>query len=291
MSDDGAMAVTQLATGVETHIDIGKDLPTKAPFTVPPEYAEEPWVKDLQKAEDPNAELFKQHKHAQSLIGKKTEGVILPGPESTPEQIKAFRTSIGVPDSAAGYSYTPPVVTGDDKPLWDRLNATRSPAFLQAQKQAAWEEGLTPKQFQNQQEKVERAFIAEFKESQTKNKAKWDETANKYLGARKDEILARRDTMLKQANVPQEVIDGYNSGDPAMRVVAEALVADFQHRTLVKDDKFSQDGVSGAGDRAGLIAKAQELMQSPAYRNAEDPRHDQVVKTVNQMWRDTNPNR
>ena len=51
------------------------------------------------------ADLAKSYLHTKSLVGKK--GVIIPTEKSTPEEIAAFRSALGVPEKPEGYQLKP----------------------------------------------------------------------------------------------------------------------------------------------------------------------------------------
>jgi hypothetical protein len=69
-------------------------------FKIPEQYASEPWAQTIK---DPQA-LWDQMANAQTLIGKK--GIIPPGENATPEEIKAYRVAQGMPELPEGYAFT-----------------------------------------------------------------------------------------------------------------------------------------------------------------------------------------
>jgi len=69
------------------------------PFNIPETYAKEPWAQNIKTSDD----LWNQFANAQSAIGKK--GLIIPTDKSTPEEVKLFRKTLGVPDAPEGYEF------------------------------------------------------------------------------------------------------------------------------------------------------------------------------------------
>lgn len=66
---------------------------------LPEEFRNDPTFKDYKTMPD----FLKSHKNMASLVGKKA--IERPGDGATPEQIKAFRTAIGVPETVDGYQF------------------------------------------------------------------------------------------------------------------------------------------------------------------------------------------
>lgn len=67
--------------------------------SLPEEFRTDPTFKDYKSMPD----FLKSHKNMASLVGKKA--IERPGDNATPEQIKAFRAAIGVPETADGYKF------------------------------------------------------------------------------------------------------------------------------------------------------------------------------------------
>lgn len=114
------MDPTIVSTPAGSSLDIDIDKPTvttpaaqpNAEFLqkLPEGFAEKEWVKALVKHQDPVAELFKEHDNQLSLVGRKSEGLKVPGEGATPEERQAFHKAIGVPENLDDYKYEPPTV-------------------------------------------------------------------------------------------------------------------------------------------------------------------------------------
>ena len=76
-------------------------------------------------------DLVKATVHAQSLVGQKAEGVIIPGEGAQPETIAAYRKAIGVPDNVEEYKLNRPEGLPDE--LWDDTVAQKYRDFFHEQ--------------------------------------------------------------------------------------------------------------------------------------------------------------
>lgn len=267
--------------------------PTKLALPEIAEYKDKEWFLNAQKADNPVAELYKQFENAQSLIGKKSEGITVPPPDATPEQVKAFHKALGVPDTADSYVYTPPTVAdGADKDYWEYIDKNRDKAYYDSLKAVALEAGMTPAQYQKMMEGSEKAVISTQKdrikaakeEAETRTKV-FDTTAVEAWGDKKEAVIANAKTLLPkflsqkmQALVP-------NLSPEAWIVIADAF--DGVNKQLIKPDTFSQ--VSSAKP-VPVTAKAiqergTELMMHPAYRDVMHPEHDKIKRQVDETFR------
>src|ERR1051326_3864274 len=76
--------------------------------TVPDDYKEKDWVKDFAKRENPHAELFKEFENQKSLIGRKAEGLKVPGADAPDTDWQELYKALGVPEKPEDYKYEPP---------------------------------------------------------------------------------------------------------------------------------------------------------------------------------------
>lgn len=111
--------------------------------TVPDDYKEKDWVKGFATKENPTLEFFKEHDNQRSLIGKKAEGLRLPGQDAKAEDWAQFYKAIGVPEKGEDYKYTPPEAP---KGLEDYFKPDEE--FLKVMRDAAVKAGVRPEGFQ-----------------------------------------------------------------------------------------------------------------------------------------------
>lgn len=118
--------VTPTPAGISMDIDIDAPTPpssttTPAPQAPPPapatnsflemlpeQYRNKERFVNFSKAADPMGELLKSYENQESLIGKKAEGLRVPGEGATAEDWAAFNKALGVPETPDGYEYKVP---------------------------------------------------------------------------------------------------------------------------------------------------------------------------------------
>lgn len=116
--------VTPTSAGLSMDIDIDAPTPpssttTPAPQAAPPatktflemlpeQYRTKERFVNFSKAADPMGELLKSYENQESLIGKKAEGLRVPGEGATAEDWSAFNKALGVPETPDGYEYKVP---------------------------------------------------------------------------------------------------------------------------------------------------------------------------------------
>lgn len=81
-----------------------QDAPQDWRQSLPEEYRESSWATKYQTPE----EFYKGVDNMAKLVGKKSEGVTMPGDDATPEQWEEFYNGIGRPESPNGYKITLP---------------------------------------------------------------------------------------------------------------------------------------------------------------------------------------
>ena len=96
----GAATVTTGASGTGATNVVVKDARLdKTTIEVPEKYKNEPWAKEVKSPED----LWDKMSGAQKLIGK--DKIALPGDGATAEELSAFYTRMGRPETAEGYTF------------------------------------------------------------------------------------------------------------------------------------------------------------------------------------------
>lgn len=259
-------------------------------FDVPETYKDKEWVKNIQKAENPQEEFFKQFENAQSLIGKKSE-LQIPGKDATPEQVKAFHKQLGVPDDVSGYDIKPVEWTTEDKAIGEYLNASRNDAFMADIKTAAHAAGVTPSQLQALSEAYDKSFAKQHKESLQQQMAKeaemekgFDEIATQLFGEAKLSIVNNAQRMM-EGLVPNEV-KPYLARLDNQSLAVLASVLHGVTRKYVKEDGLGTAGAkTPALSKADIQAEGIRLMSLPAYRDVMHPDHDRINQQVKDNYK------
>lgn len=154
---DAPTQLTQSTTITGTGTSTEGTQPTKSFLeSVPEAYRQKEWVANLSKTEDPWSEIFKAHENALSMIGRKAEGLRVPGDNATEDDWKAFYRNIGVPETADKYEYKPPEAPEHLKPY-----VQQDEALMAAMKEAALKAGLRPEGFKHLTEAFDKYYLAE----------------------------------------------------------------------------------------------------------------------------------
>lgn len=232
--------------------------------SIQPEYKEAIWAQNFAKAENPYHELAKAYANAESLVGKKSAGLEIPGADAPPEAVKAFHKALGVPEDVKGYEYAGIDVTKEPESVQKVLGEmSKDTAFMDAMKAEALAAGVTPAQFNklaaafdgNRLEQV-KAMVAGAEAANTAAIAQQTEQFGKIFGNRADAVK-RTATDLIAKVVPQSARD---SGDPAIQLFA---ALDFIQQKLYANDTVNpagQTNVTGGEANADSIhAKILEL--------------------------------
>jgi hypothetical protein len=261
------------------------------PFNVPDAYKEKEWVKNLAKTSDPTGEFFKQFEHAQALIGQRQQ-ITPPGPDATPEQVKAFHQALGVPSDVKAYEVKPVDWAPELKPIGDQIAASRSEGFMNDMKQAAMENGVTPAQFQKFVEAHDRALVknhaAELQQRQQENQAleqDFGKLTDQWFGAEKTYVLDRGQKLIAE-NIPPQM-KGLLAKQSNEVLVLLAAAMNGVDKKYIQEDGFrtgtgTQSQVAtGQQARHELIA----LQKTAAYKDPMHPDHDATVRKVNEGYK------
>ena len=254
---DQATAVNETPAGVVTDIDIDKPTPvTQAPPTdnpflksAPEGYADKQWVQDLAKSENPMAELFKKVENQNQLIGKKSEGLKVPGEGATPEDWQAFHKAIGVPENVDGYAYEAPQVPDNLKEFFQVDND-----LMAAMKAAALKGGVTPQAFKEMAAAFDGYYLGQLQTAQANAQAAQEkiqaEFASKY-GERSSEVLANWGKLSAMApEWTKPVFDAL----PDIAKTAIAAWADTVSGKYIKEDKLD---FGNPTTQAGIMSEAE----------------------------------
>lgn len=230
------------------------------------------WIKNSLKSENPLGSIIDQYENAQKLIGKPpANGLTVPGPEATPEQIKAFHTALGVPEDVKAYKYTAPSFEGADKEIGEQVTGGRDPAFMEQLFSVAQKEGITPAQVQALAEAHDRLIVQQYKALQTMaanneqaRDQSFDQLSDKWFGANKTKVLTQGREMM-EATLPAEMRP-FIAQLPAEALVVMAAAFQGVRSQYVREDGFSkQAGVHSVQDANAIKAQIYAIMGKPEY--------------------------
>lgn len=278
---DGATTATLPTTAGAVGAETGGASVAAVPSFIdnlPQEYRAEPKFLEFAKAENPLHEMAKSYLSAQTLIGKKSTGIEIPGADATPEAIAAFNKAIGVPEKPDGYEYKLPDLSKESETLQKYMQSSRDENFTKAMQAAAHQAGITPKQFSAMAQALDghslnlakAALENGTKAAQTRLDEQTKFVKSHYGDAYDSVERVAKDTIAKV--VPEAI---RNTRDPEIVMVE---MARFIHENMFKGDKVLQTGsesISGEGSlREQIMAARQDLAkmnwQQPGYKEAEE---------------------
>lgn len=199
----------------------------------------------------PNAtELLRGLGNASKLIGQKTQGVQVPGPDAKPEEIAEFHKALGVPESPEGYNLTKP----EKLPDGVEWNEDEIKGFAEF----AHKQGLLPDQtkaliefdMQRQQSLVGKASanVEEFVAKQREDlKTEWGEEFDGNIDRAKAAASAL----------------GLDPNDAEIGNSAKMIKALHRASLLMKEDQIATGNKVGYGQ--SNEAKMEEIRRSPEY--------------------------
>lgn len=278
-----------MTEGMSNDLSISSDAggsnaaPTLPEFSqvVPAEYQNEAWVRDFSRAADPYKALFDGYKNAQTLIGKKSTGVEIPGEGASDDAVKSFYKALGVPESPDGYSYQAPDISGEDEKVKEYLTeAAKDDTFMKAMRAKAHESGVTPKQFQALAAAVDAWKLEDAKTTVAAAKQQGEQRQAKFkeLYGDKAEYVERvaKETFAKV--IPENI-----------RSIGDSEIAMFEAMRYIHEKLFRNDSVSG-GDAAPLPTKEElqakifKLRAEPAFRDPWHPGNKDITRRVDELY-------
>ena len=200
--------------------------------TVPEAFASKEWVGRLATHEDPMTEMFKQFDNQISLVGRKAEGLRLPGDNATAEDWSSFYKSIGVPESADKYEYKSPEVPEHLKQYW-----AQDEAFLTTMREAALKAGVRPEGFKHLAEAFDKFYLNELQsqvDGMNSNLKTLENNFKQKFGDRSDQVLDNWSKSLPGGLSPEQ-IRAIESLDPSVKVVLAEQFDNFSKKYIRED--------------------------------------------------------
>jgi hypothetical protein len=227
--------------------------------------------------------LAKALVETKGLVGRK--GVILPGENATPEEMAAFHTALGRPETAEAYEIAAPADLPEGFPYAPELEA----GF----KQWAFEEGLSATQAKNLFSKYLTANVENFKAAGEAQAAAFKRDQETITAALKKDWGADYDANFAMAQTAMQ--EFFPPGSKALAALDKVMGDDadlirmaYTIGKRMGEAGFVKGGPGGAA-AAGLEARRLELTASKAYTDAKDPDHAKVVKEVTEIYQKLHP--
>lgn len=281
-------------TMIAQSFDFGQVLPEeKTQFTkiIPPDFANETFVKELLKTDKPTTEMFKQMKNLQTKLGERPSGIIKPGPEATEEQKQAYNKQMGVPDSAEGYEIKPITWSDEEKEAGQKVEASRNPEIIKAMQKAAHKRGLPKEAFEGMLEDYDREVLRQNKlwatqqqEEVKKQDADFDKRMNQRFGPKLNEVKrTAREFIDSNADDAEKAAFRSLSNEQAINL---ASFIQKIHNKYEREDGYTAGTTSGGGMSATEAKEERmRLMQTPAYTDFQHVEHSKVKARVKELYK------
>ena len=245
-------------------------------FSVPQEYADRPYTKDIKSNDD----LWKKLDGSQSLLGKPKEGGV-PDVNADDAAWDAFYKSAGRPENAADYKFNREGLNQEfvkDFANDDLDNATKD-IFLKA--------GISQKQadiLQPEFEKMMETINAEQLGNVNQANVDFDKLAADTFGDKEDQVMADTKALIAE-NTPDGFKDHIENLPNESLIVMAGVLNNIKNKYINEDSLDpSHKSVSGVQGEQGLREEARKLMQGDDYRNAFSPNHEKVKKEVADLY-------
>lgn len=264
-----------------TDAPVAPAAPAVAPDIAPPATSAAPadsgpWYGELPETLKPHETFYSQFKDRDSFLksaadtkaalSKRMEGLVrIPGAGSSPDDIAAFRTAMGIPDSPDGYEIAAPQLPeGID---WD-------PAALEPFKALAHAEGVpsaTLSKLVELQAKIEsESFVAQQAEIQAAEQALANEWGDSY-DYRIDDIQSRVGDAL-------DLSKPFLSRADVLRAL-DLFAEDYRQDSTGQGRAPTQTGMS-------LEEEIAKITASDEYRSSANPGHKGARDRLHQLFRE-----
>lgn len=290
------LEATPTASGFATEIEIDKPTPAAAPAgapaqgqaaptnsfleTVPEEYRSKEWLNNFAKTENPLAELLKSYDNQLGLIGRKSEGIKVPGEGATPEDWANFHKAIGVPESPDKYEYAPPTVKDELKDYFKQ-----DENLLKHMKEAALKAGVRPEGFKLLAEALDNYYVGELDRAlgaTNQMLAKMENDFKTKFGERSNQVLSGWQKSFE--SLPEESKTVVESLDPRVKVVLAEAWDNFAKKYVRQDSlDLNVPTIGSAMTPAEYGEEYKMLFAQTRKHRPGTPEHLEAEKKLDQL--------
>lgn len=234
-------------------------------FVIPGEYKNKGYLKDVNSYED----VFKKLDGAQALIGQK---VVFPDENTSAEDRLKFNIAAGMPEKAEGYVFEK---FGD---------AERNVEIDNKIKALYHEAGVTGEGGKKLQKGFEQLMLDVATAQGEADDAAFGELITKTFGDRVDEVLDNGKKLIEE-NIPPELSEAFK-GLPNDALTIISAVLDGVRTKYISEDKINDNNGGGSGNSGveALRAKAQGLMNHPAFKDGMHQDHKKINDEINGIY-------
>ena len=231
------------------------------------DYADKPLDKETSIA------LLKKLDGAETLIGKRPTGVVVPGDDAKPEDIEAF---LGKLRPAKPDDYE---VKMGEKP---------DEEFIKEFRAAAHHAGLSKAQVARQLEKLVPVFEAKKKaaeEATVAREAEFDKMLKESLGEKTWDVKSKRSLAAIKELAPEVFAKFGDKLEDKHLVLLSAVVDAFLTKYAGEDDfKVGSEGGGGGGEtKDSLTTELVALYSEPAWKDTFSKEHAAVAKRIDEI--------
>jgi hypothetical protein len=282
--------VTATPAGVQVAVDI--HAPTTAQLAAPTQtqsaflkiaqdagFNDKEFVSELAQLENPLESMFKQFENQRSLVGKKSEGLKVPGSDATAEQWTEFHKAIGVPEKAEDYAYEAPKAPEGLEAYYQTDDG-----LLKVMRESAHKAGVTPQGWKSIVEGFNGYYVNALTEAQKQADAQLkttEETFKKHYGDKTPQVLSNLDKASSAAPDWAQPILG------ALQPVTKAAIASLLHNfssKYVGEDKLDMGGAtSGAPMSTTEYGEAYEKAFAAYHATSRQPHSPEHLKAKADM--------
>lgn len=245
--------VTPTSAGLSMDIDIDAPTPPSSTTTpapqaaqpatktflemLPEQYRTKERFVNFSKAADPMGELLKSYENQESLIGKKAEGLRVPGEGATAEDWAAFNKALGVPETPDGYQYQAP----ENIPEEFKDIFTQDENLLKVMREAALKAGVRPEGFKHLAAAFDSYYLDALKGQASANQAMFEKLENDFkqkFGERSNVVLENFNKSI--SSLGEEQASLFNQLHPSVKVLLAEHHEAFAKK-YVREDSLHLD--------------------------------------------------
>ena len=254
---------------------------------VPEDYKERPWLKELAKNANPKEALIKQVDHMQKMLGQKPM-VAVPTADSPPEEIAAFRKTLGIPESPDKYTLENTAWSDEEKPFGAIIDKGRDPRIVKAVTESAHKHNIPPaalngliNDFEKAQMQYQKAEIEALHAKQEAQGQDFRQLGTKYFGNNYPAVMSKASQAIA-AYVQPEIAAMLPDLDNKSLMIIAAVTDGIFKRHSGEDRLAGRGGNSSMGSVSDMRTKALELMGKPEFED----KTSSTYKQVTDLWKE-----
>ncbi|MBT5303859.1 MAG: hypothetical protein HOL31_02115 [Candidatus Scalindua sp.] len=251
------------STSVPMHSNV--DPVTDDGFTVPEEYKDRGYLKDVKSMDD----VYKKLDGAQSLIGK--QKVTFPTDDTSDEDRLAFNLANGMPEKSEDYEFIFAEGAQRDEGFESRIKDLFHSADVTGKSATKIQQGFD--QIMGEME----AAVNEQRD------VEFGELTTEVFGDKADSILAESKELIDE-NIPEQMVEAAKGLSNEALVVLASVLKNVKTKYIDEDSIHDRDTDGGSSGAEDLRQKAMDLRNTPAYKDAFHKDHKKVDAEIKEIY-------